>query len=122
MPASWARGGAAYLWEPLDKLISKRLSTCLLDACLFVLLRRVFPLGPYEAVRDVFEDGVVEKEGLLLNKTDLRPPPEQIHVLERTSTDLHDPVTEPQDLCFFSILIFVIQPRLGAIARREKWH
>jgi hypothetical protein len=56
-----------YIGEASDELMSVGFLTCPLNQLLLPFFRFVFPLGTYETMCNIVEDGVIEKKGLLLN-------------------------------------------------------
>ncbi len=76
-----------HIRQTVDKLVRKRLTACLFDKFLLRFEGSVLPFSTDEAKLDVGVDGVVEEAWLLLHEPDLSPPPLQVDVSQRSSTD-----------------------------------
>lgn len=89
---------SSHLWKAADEFISKGLFAGLLYEIFLDLQLGVLPLGADQAEFDIFVDCVVKEEWLLLDQTNLPPPPFEVNVSEGTAADRDQAIAPPQAL------------------------
>lgn len=62
--------------------MSVRFTTCLLNELEYLLFRSALPRRTDKSMRDIVDYGIIEQERLLLNYSDLSPPPFEVQSLE----------------------------------------
>lgn len=77
---SWRE--VAYVRKTRYELIRKCVSAGILNHKRLGIFICMFPLSPYQAVFNVSEDGRVEEHIVLLNKSNLGPPPFRINLTQ----------------------------------------
>lgn len=87
-----------YLWKTINELVCK----CLVASLFYQIFLRLYvgnlPLRPDQAEFHILVNGVVEEKWLLLDKTDLRPPPLKVDFSERSASHCNQAVPEIQAL------------------------
>ena len=75
-------GESAYFRQLGDEFIRKSLLAGSSHQLHLLLARVMLPLRSYQAILDILEYRVVEEEWFLLNKSDLRPPPLEVNLMQ----------------------------------------